>query len=443
MKVKTTLKLSEVGRHPLLQPDKIDGVLTYFPQRQNEYPLAQLMPLVNVNTDKVQMDVEKVSRGGMAPMVSLGSESPIYGQWGGMGYEEFEAAEFREKVILSEQDLYNLREIGTKEDLVQARDLLRRKFSALEVRLLNRLEWMRRQVMFGGTVTATTASGVPFSLDYHHPSYLEKDSVASGAGAYWNDAAASDPMYDLQVWVEEFMLHSGFTVDRVILPLGTFRLLSQNEKFRELMKYTGSFELTREMITRHIADLIGVGRVEEWPASLQFATETVQDAATGDNSLRVRNIDELASGDKVVVYDGLNKRKQQLLTVDGVNSVTKEVSFAELLELDLVKGAPLRYSKYTIPRDQLLIVGRVDGPLSTEGQGARGPDASTLSGFADVCSTLSRYTDLENARPGVFTKMIDKTDGDPPHIEEVLGIRALPRVHYSEAWMTAKIRGDI
>lgn len=442
MKVKTTLKLSEVARHPLLQPDKIDGVLTYFPQRQNEYPLAQLMPLVNVNTDKVQMDIEKVSRGGMAPMVSLGSESPIYGQWGGMGYEEFEAAEFREKVILSEQDLYNLREIGSKEDLVQARDLLRRKFSALEVRLLNRLEWMRRQVMFGGTVTATTASGVPFSLDYHHPSYLEKDSVASGAGAYWNDATNSDPMYDLQVWVEEFMLHSGFMVDRVILPLGTFRLLSQNQKFRELMKYTGSFELTREMITRHIADLIGVGRVEEWPASLQFATETTVDANALDNQLTLRNVDELAAGDKVVVYDGLNKRKQQLLTVDSI-APGKVVTFDEALDFNLVKGAPLRYSKYTIPRDQILILGRVQGPLSTEGEGARGPDASTLSAFADVCSTLSRYTDLENPRPGVFTKMIDKTDGDPPHIEEVLGIRALPRVHYSEGWMTAKVRNDV
>lgn len=437
MNVKTTLKLSEVGRHPLLQPDKIDGVLTYFPQRQNSYPLAQFMPLVEVNSDKVQMDIEKVSRGGMTPMVALGSESPVHGQYG-TGSEEFEAAEFREKVILGEKDLYNLREIGSKDSMAQARNLLQRKFSQLEVRLLNRLEWMRRQVLFDGKVTATTAQGQPFELNYHHPSYLEYELTGTDM---WTDLSNSDPVGDLQLWVEEFILHSGYMADRVIGPLGMFRLLQSNDKIQNIVTNNkGSFNGGRQAVTQHILDMTGIGVVEEWRDTISFATETTADVAAGGTSLTLANADELEAGDKIVIYDGTNKRRQELLTVQSVSGKTVTLSSAVQSTGGFAKGAPVRYAKHTIPLDKLIIVGTLDGPLSTENQGAQGPDVDKMNTWADVCTTLSRYADLDNPRPGVFTKMIDRTQNDPPHIEQVLGIRALPRLHYSEAWATVKFR---
>ena len=59
--------------------------------------------------------------------------------------------------------------------------------------------------------------------------------------------------------------------------------------------------------------------------------------------------------------------------------------------------------------------------------------------WADVASTYSRYENLNNPRPGVFRKNIDKLGDDPPRLEQVIGIRALPRLHYGEGWATLDI----
>jgi hypothetical protein len=436
MNIKKTLQLSEVARHPMLQPDRIDGVLTYFPQRANEYPLARYMPLVNVNSDKVYMDIEKVARGGMTPAVALGSHSPIYGSYG-QGQVEFEAAEFREKVILSEGDLYNLRQIGSKDAMMQARELLMRKFSQVEVRLLNRLEWMRRQLLFENQVRANYADGGELVVNYMHPEYLQ---INLGANDLWTATTTADPIATLQDIVEDFILNTGYEVDKVILPLGGFRLLTQLEAYKKIsVNSHGAFRGDRESVRQLLLDVVGIGEIEEWTHQISFVAEIAADANAGAGTVTLNSTDELQPGDTMILRS-VEDRSSELVEVAAVNGKTVTLAGPIARAGGFRRGDVVRYSKFVIPRDKLLILGNPTGMMSTEGSASVGPDGAMLQNWADVCSTLSRYENLETPRAGIFSKTIDKTNDDPPHIEEVLGIRALPRVHYSEAWAWAKFR---
>lgn len=432
MKTKDTLAFDAVGNHPLLQPHGVQGVLSYFVQQANQYPLAPLMPLVNENVDKIIMDIDKASRGGMTPAVTLGSESPIWGK-SGMGQVEFEAAEFREKVVLFEKDLYNLRKIGTTSDLEDARGLLARRYASLQVRLMNRLEWMRRQVLFDNQVRAKMADGTELVVNYVHPEYLRVQLTGQDL---WSDPDA-DPIGTLQELVEEFTVNTGFSPAKIILPLGGFRHLTANKNFREIsINSHGSFRGDRNAIRDLMQTFLGIGDIEEVPSQIQFTGELLADVAQGATQVVLDEVTELEVGDTIILMSARtrNSAKHTVAAITG-STVTLDRG------VDIVGGFrigdPFKYSKRVIPYNKLLIVGQVDLPISTEGNGANGPDMS-LMGLGNVVSTLSGYANMENRKPGLFSKKIDHLDGDPPRIEQVIGIRALPRVEYNQAWMTVE-----
>lgn len=430
--MKETLAFDEVGNHPLLQPHAVQGVLTYFVQRANQYPLAPLMPLVNENVDKIIMDIDKASRGGMTPAVALGSESPIWGK-SGRGQVEFEAAEFREKVVLFEKDLYNLRKIGTDSDLEDARGLLARRYAGLQTRLQNRIEWTRRQVLFDNQVRAKMSDGTELVVDYVHPSYLR---VELQGADLWSDPD-SDPIATLQELVEEFTVNTGFSPAKIILPLGGFRHLTNNARFREIsINSFGSFRGDRNAISDLMQTFLGIGQIEEVTSQMQFTGELLSDIAAGGNQVVLDEVDELEVGDTIILMSARtrNSEKHKVAAITG-NTVTL-VDNVELVG-GFRLGDPFAYSKRIIPFNKLLVVGQVDLPISTEGNGANGPDMA-LMGIGNVVSTLSGYENMENRKPGLFSKKIDRLDGDPPRIEQVIGIRALPRVEYNQAWMTVK-----
>jgi hypothetical protein len=427
------LKLSEIGRHPLLQPSQIQGVLHDFNQKSNNYVLGQIMPLVNRPVDKVKMDVELVIRGGMTPMVAMGSSTPIYGAHA-RAQVEFEAAEFREKVVLNETDIYNLRRIGTEADLVDARSYLRQNYSVIEERLQNRLEWMRREVLFYNSVKSKVHNGADFEIQYKHPAFLRPQLLGNDR---WSQYTTSDPIQVLQVWVEDFVRYTGFRVARIVLPLGMFRHLSQNAKFRDTATNSyGAFNGGRDAIIQHIVNLVGVGNIEEWDASLSFSVELAADASASQAVVNLADASQLEAGDKILMYNPQDGSYAQGI----VGSVTgNAVTLTANLAAALPKGSTVRFAKQTVPTDRILILGEAPNMMSQVGSQAGGADASMVSNWAELTSTLSGYVDLNNRRPGLFSKNIDKTNGDPPSLEQVIGIRALPNVHYSLAWMSPTV----
>ena len=419
------LKFSDFSQHPLLQTKRIDGVLSYFYVSAKNKILGEVMPLKNVNADKVVMDYDKAQMGGMTPAVAAGAESPLY-DTRGRGQREWEPAEFREKVKVMEQELIDLRKLGTLGDLEGAMELLQKKYMGIQNRLSNRIEWMRRQVLFDQQVVAPVAGSVaPLVVNYEHPAYLRPTT-----GTTWDNAAA-DPLDDLQRWAEIFRLYSGFDIKKIYLPHGTLRLLTNNDRFREIA--TGSWAAmngSQEAIRQQIITFLGVGDVVESHDRIDMVTELTAEAASGQATATLRDVTELAAGDRVILRSQVSFETAfvEVLSVAG-----NVVTFTANLPSTFEAGAVARYHKFTIPDGKILMVGT---PMLPPSEGHQEQiDAEYLTDFADVASTYSRYETL-NPKAGLFSKMINHIDdGDPPHIEQIIGIRCLPRVHYQDGWM--------
>jgi hypothetical protein len=439
----TTLKFSEIAqKHPLLQTDNLDGVLTYWPQHINTYLLARYMPLVTENKDKIEMDVQAAKRGGMTPMVAMDAEAPIYDQPHGRGKVEFEAASFREKVKLGIQDLYDLRRIGTRDELMQARRLMKSRFEDLEYRLLNRMENLRKQVLFDGEVRCKLPNGQEFVQPYKHPSYLEPE--LSGTDLF-SDYANSDPVPVLQDIIEDYEMDTGRTLDVMIFPHGMMNHLLQNDKFRDLaMARTGmeSVMLTNEQTKKIMLELLGVGTIIESKDFIHYQTALVADAVQTATSLELFSVEDMEVGDLVYIVsqEDFDREKFEVtaingttVTIDQVGTATGGVQRAGGFKT----GDSVKYQKRVIPEDTILMLGSWNGPLNQEGV-TETKGEEFLNRWAEVVSTRSLYADLENPKPGVYTKSKDNLDGDPPHIEQILGIRALPRVNQNDAWLTLK-----
>jgi hypothetical protein len=433
MEIKETLKLSEVGRHPLLQPDRIDDAIPLFVERANNYPLGEVLPLVAREVDKVYMDVEVTTRGGLTPMVAMGTESPIHGDLG-RAAREFEAAEFREKIVIRETDLYNLRALGSKSEMLRARDLIRKRHSSISARLLNRMEWLRRQVIFDNKVKATLPDGQPFELDYHHPQYLRP--ALSGADL-WSATGTADPVNNLLVWVEDFQRDTGFLVRKAALPIGLMKHLVMNAKFRSVAtnSYSG-FDGTHSAVMQNLMAMTGIPVLEEWTQSIAFSVEIVESAVATDTTIRLDNVDELEVGDTIILRTA-NGMQSDKRTVSAISGTTVTLNAA--LTSGFPRGSMVKYAKQVVPEDRILILGTMPGDLSDENSEGRA-NTSLISAWGELTSTLSRFENLERPKAGLFSKVIDYTDKtEVARIEQTVGIRALPNVHFFDAWMCPKV----
>lgn len=430
-------KFFDIERHPLLVPEKIDGILTYFLNRPQKFELAPFMPLVTVNADKVEWDFVKPMAGGMTPLVATGSATPIHGGFA-RGKASWEPAEFREKVLLTELDLVKLRKIGTAADLETGQALLRRKYDAIQQRLQNRMEFMRKQVLFDGAVTAETAEGVGINVPYPHPSYLEPTLTGTDV---WSDYANSDPLSNLQEWVEDFTFDTGYSVRSIHLPMFLMRHLQANDNFRTAILYNrpaanGSVGQVLDQLQAYIGLGDGV-RIVQSEGQITIDTELTASSGNGDTTLDLGDVSFLKAGDTIRVRR-VTDRYAEKFEVDSVSGKTVTVTAGVADATGFAVGDVVSYIIPIVPLDRILIVGQFAGQVSrvgTEGD----PDPQFMNPFADVCSTLSGYVNIDNRRPGPFTKLLDLQNQDPPRIEQVTGIKCLPRVHYPDGWMTPKV----
>lgn len=434
------LLFSDFASHPLLKTEAISHVIPDFPQYMNANdPLAAYLPYKEVNADKITIDIDAAERGGMTPAVAQGSSSPIYSSFG-QNQIEWTAAEWREKVRLEENELIDLRKIGTLDQTETWQVRLRKKYDQILARLRNRVSWMRHQVLFDGQVVAPVwdSRSNTFGqlvVPYSHPSHLEFSPTTS-----WDDPAAT-PLDDLQFWAEDYMLSTGYQLFRVHTPLGTMRLLSMNSAFRDIAKnsfgaFNGTPEQSLDLLQMYVG-VQGVGVVSEEHGRIQMKTTLMADAAAIATTVTLYDVSELVAGDELL-FRSIDMKTNVRRFVSSVNATTRVVTLTAALGTALEAGTSVAYFKFLIPRDKLLMVGRPqDGTMMMDGASGDNYDGSLITSWADICSVYSRYKDL-TPKPGLSTKLIDHIDdGDPPFIEQVLCLRALPRVHYNDGWATA------
>jgi hypothetical protein len=427
------MKFTEVERLPYFQTSNIDGVLRGFYRKQRTDLFATLMPLKNINADKIEMDIDKANIGGMTPVVAIGAESPLF-KTGGRGKISWEPAEFREKVRVTEDELVDLRKLGTMNELMTAMELLGGRYSMISERLARRLEWMRRQVLFDGAVTAHDPNGtVNNLLSVKHPDFMQQT-----ASNLWTDTTNADPLNDMQIMVRDFMLYSGYEAARVWAPHDALRIASQTAKFQLYASNNFSvFQAMPDQVGKLITQFIGGVSVEEQPQTMPFQTSILADAASGQPVIYLNDVTELAPGDRIVLVHA--DQDQKLHTVDTISG--NEITLTSNLTKAFPVGSMAVYHKFLIPKDRLLVLGKPQTPVDPAGAE---PNATMSSDLLtqpfDVGTTLSGYVDMNARKPGLFTKLFNHLDGDPPYVEQAVGIRALPRVHYVNAWLTFKFQ---
>lgn len=428
-KGKKVLELSEISQgHPYLQTNNIDDVLTFWPQAESNYELAPVMPLVTEDKDVVEVDIQKADRGGMTPMVGMDAESPIYSRGAGRGKQKFEPATFREKCRIGQSDLYDLRKIGTHQDLETARRLLSSLFYDLEVRLANRMEWMRREVLFDGQVQAELEDGTQFTFDYAHPNYLEPS-----VNTVFTDHANAEPIAELQDWLDSYEYDTGRSVSQVKLPFDIMQDLMQNDRFVTIANNNiDSFQGSEDQIRTLMTNVLGLGNIEFSKSFLQFQTDVTADASNGANTLDLRDVSMLEADMEIYVVS-TDDFEREKYTVDSISGNTVTISGTIGITGGLKAGDVVKYRKRIIPQDTAVCFGNFTGAMAREGV-VEPVGTDRVNRWGEIVSTRSLYADLENPTPGIYTKSFDNTDGDPPNIEQVLGIRALPRVTNNEGW---------
>lgn len=424
-----TMSLSAAAsRHPLLEPDSIDDVLTYWPQAASETEFADLFPLRLLDDDEIVVDLAKAETGGMTPMIHEDSETPIYDAPRSRGRRKYQAAHFREKVQVGMEDVKALRRIGTHEGEVRATEILQDKFGDLEKNLMRRMMDMRKQVLFNGEVRAQMADGTPFKVGYNHPDYLEYT-----ASTLWSNHSSAEPIQAVQNVIEQFEIDTARRVTEVRMPHDMISDLTQNDKFQEIAKRNfGDFKGGRGEIQNLFAQLLGGVSMTTSNAWMHQQTDLQASLAQGDTTVELYRADRLESGMDIFICDADNYKEKH--TVDTVSGNTVTLQSGINRSSGFQRGAAVRYKEPMIPEDTLLILSEPDGPMARPGIDMQEVNEDFRENWAEMVSTRSAYPDLENPRPGLFTRQIDNTGEDPPHMEMILGISALPRVLQNEAW---------
>lgn len=426
----------DITRHPLLRPDRVDEVFEYFPALASQEPFAKYMPMTSVDTEIIQMDMEQAERGGMSPAVPIGGVFPTYESFT-RGYIEWEPMQVGEKVILTEQDLRWFRRIGSKSDEVRAMEILARKYSAIEARLARRIDYMRKQVLFDGQVVIETKDGLSFTVDYQHPAYLEPTVSTSWA------AAGATPLQDIQLWVESYVKSTGLRISEILLPIGLLRKLTVNTEFRNTaVNSHGAFDGSAASARAILGDYIGMGGAIREELGMYDLSATLTAAVAASNtSLVLNDTTFIQVGDKIVLKSRTNLYSEQV-TVSAVSHATKTLTVSAIVNPDgYAAGDPVKHHMYAVPENKILMLSGSGPVLPSTNENREGGVTQPYGArpFADICSTVTYINDLVTPRNGIFRKNIDKRDQEIPSLEQLIGIRCLPRVHTQEGWMVATV----
>lgn len=420
--------LLNLASHPLLQTSNIIKVVKEMEIPQSDFILGNEVPVREIQEHRVAVDVRK-GAGGMTQAAASGAESPTVSFYGASQYE-FEPAEWREKAILGQKDLYHLRKLGTKQEVQSAQEIITNHLSDLMMRLNTRLEWARWQAL-RGRLTAT-GKDLSFDVDYKIPADMQP--ALTGADLW--TASTSDPMDDILEWNEKYR-------DLMASPQGywfnarTLRIIMQSSKIRTLRDalFTGQANLgnlTPGNLQAIFNAYAGVPYTS-FDGGYYEITDLASPVAASATTLTVRDASQFAANDLLTIIhrDGDIVGRERL-TVDSVNTTTNVITVdapGVVRSAGFPAGSTIRAKKYFIPDGTFIIKGQL--PASIEG----GPN------WAEIISTLHPYGPggILSPEAGIFAKPVIHEDSDPPRVELIVGIKGLPIVYHRDVNVIASV----
>lgn len=154
---------------------------------------------------------------------------------------------FKEAMELTEEDVENIRQAGTYNQLAGEEEAMR-MVETLGLRQEARLEHLRWSMMAGSV--ALDENGVKRTITYTLGS-------TPTAGQLWSLTSKADPIRDMQTWAKTFRGKTNGPL-KVFYNRTIGEYLSQNERVRELIKRTSSVaELGPANVGNMLAPLVG------------------------------------------------------------------------------------------------------------------------------------------------------------------------------------------
>lgn len=259
----------------------ITGVIREYPAQA--FIGSEILPLEGVASMETVWDVIKKDAK-LAPFVAMNAESPM-AEKADFARVIQDLACIREKEMLNEDELLNIRELGSPDMIAEggleatrqaaALNYIRRTTDRMAARVTSRVEWMRWQAISVGAI-AYDDNKVKFSVSTGIP---DTHIVSKTGNAQWSDLANSDPIKDIATWMELVLKDTGRPVTRIYVGNNVPAYLAGNAKVRDLFKQNGVILslVNPATVLETIGSIMGV--------KIQRYATFYQDGATDTNFL--------------------------------------------------------------------------------------------------------------------------------------------------------------
>lgn len=396
--------MEDIRNLDVFKPTFIAGVIRSFKADPAKFRGASFAPLRTTPQSDIVIDVKQYYDG-LIPATALGAESPVVAKES-RGQMKYKPAYFRGKKIMTENDIEQLRRLGTDNQLETRQEIVAEWLSDLDRYVELRIEQSRWYTLVNGKYSYFV-DGQEIRINYNRP---DKFSPVLTGTDKWSDLSGSDPIKDLQEWSKLFR-GTPAQMGEIWINMNVLTLLLQNEKVRALIKNT--FGSDRRDVTQTIltdimkAHIPGFANIQVYDEGYNAHTFINVLASAGQKDVSVEDATYIDAGD-IVTLKTADYTQQEDYIVDSKagNVLTMTVNLASAFAVgdDAVAYKPF------IPDDKVILKGRVP------------------AGEFDMAfmSTPSAYNGgLLSPRPGKFGKSI-AYDEDPPKLEIVSGIYGLP-----------------
>lgn len=422
--------MKQVWRDALLKTDNIDGILLGWKNRASTRVLGKYLPIKEVNRDRIELEVDLQTRGGMTPLSSIGAEAPVVRFSHSRSSIEYEIPIWKEKTLVTPKEIYDLRKLGTHDQYVTAQELMNRKIQLLEERLQNRFEFMRREFLFDKQVTAQDAVGNTVVYSYpNHPDYMNLTAATP-----WDDPTANVHEEILE-WRDEWFEHSTYLPAEVLLPFGALRKMAFiNEVKDKAAVNWASIKDGYTGIDQILNLAFGGIPIREVRDRISYTTQLAANASASATSVVLRQTEGLVAGMKLRLVNIMGPAEVVIVTSVSGNTVNFT---GTPLQHDYNANDGAIYHIWTLPLDKMLIMGGQEVAIDTSG--AQPKVGSYISEWAEITSTRAIDSNMMNPRPGLYSKTVDKSDEEVAYISYMIGGHFLPRLFDGTGWMVCTI----